>query len=189
MMIENSAEKKRLFYMIVLVLTLIAMIIGATLAYFRLFGSQKEEGTVLYTGTLQITYIDGVYIKDPELFPMSNVTFNTYDKVYRNNFMVSSYGTLDQEVSIDMEISTNEFTPGTLKYAIFNSAGEELSRGNVPLESGKVNLTNNLYLQHNSSARYTLIIWWDSNAKYNQKADMGSIISGKFNIYAKQIRN
>ena len=188
-MIENSDEKKRLFYMIVLVLTFVAMIIGATLAYFRLVGSQKEEGTVLYTGTLQIAYIDGVYIKDPELFPMSNVTYDTYDKVYRNSFMVSSYGTLDQNVSIDMEVGTNEFKPGTLKYAIFNGAGEELSRGNVPEKSGVVNLTNDLYLPHNSSARYTLIIWWDSNANYNQKADMGSIISGKINVYAKQVRN
>ena len=44
--------------MIVLLLTLITMIIGATLAYLNLVGSQKEEGTVLYTGTVKINYID-----------------------------------------------------------------------------------------------------------------------------------
>ena len=82
MMVENSTEKKRTFYIVVLILTLITMIIGATLAYLRLVGSQKEEGTVLYTGTLQINYIDGTYIKNPELFPLKTVDVNTYDKVY-----------------------------------------------------------------------------------------------------------
>ena len=59
-MMESSEEKKKIFYTIVLILTLITMIVGATLAYFSLVGSQKEEGTVLYTGKLEINYIDGV---------------------------------------------------------------------------------------------------------------------------------
>ena len=186
-MIESSNEKKRMFYMVVLILTLITMIIGATLAYFKLIAKQKDEGTVLYTGTLQITYIDGVYIKDPELYPMKEVTYDTFDKVYRNSFSVASYGTLDQMISIDMEVSRNDFTYGTLKYAIFNSKGVELIRGNVPKE-GSASLANNVYLANDGVAKYTLIVWWDSNNNYNQKQDMGSIISGKINVYAKQIR-
>ena len=66
-MMESSIKKKNLFYTIVLILTLIVMIVGATLAYYKLVASQKEDSTVLYTGTLQIQYLDGVYIKDPEL--------------------------------------------------------------------------------------------------------------------------
>ena len=50
-MMESSESKKRIFYMIVLILTFITMIIGATLAYFSLISSQREEGTVLYIGT------------------------------------------------------------------------------------------------------------------------------------------
>ena len=42
-MMESSEEKKKIFYTIVLILTLITMIVGATLAYFSLVGSQKEE--------------------------------------------------------------------------------------------------------------------------------------------------
>ncbi len=186
MMIENSSEKKKLFYMIVLILTLITMIIGATLALYKLVGSQKEEGTVLYTGTLQINYIDGTYINDPELYPLTNVNYNTYDKVYRNTFAVTSTGTLDQTIMIDLNVSLNEFNENTLKYAIYNSEGNQLKTGYVP-KSGKVNLTNNIFLAHSSTARYTLIIWWD-NKGYNQNDEMGSRISGEIMVYAKQVK-
>ena len=186
MMIESSNEKKKLFYMIILILTLITMIIGATLAYFSLIGSQKKDSTTLYTGTLQITYIDGTYIKNPDLYPLNNVTYDTYDKVYRNTFSVASSGTLDQTISIDLEVTTNEFSENALKYAVFNSSGTELDRGYVP-KSGKVTLTNNIFLSYNGTATYTLIIWWD-NSKYNQASEMGHIISGKINVYSKQMK-
>lgn len=186
MMVENSTEKKKIFYTIVLILTLITMIIGATLAYFQLVASQKKDGTALYTGTLQITYIDGTYIKGPELYPLNNVTYNTYDSVYRNNFSVVSSGTLDQTISIDLEIAENEFTENAVKYAIFNSSGIEMARGNVP-KSGNVNLTSNLYLAHDGESKYTLILWLD-NTNYNQNYEMGHIITGKINVYAKQMK-
>lgn len=186
-MVENSNEKKSLFYMIVLILTLITMIIGATLAYFRLIASQKEEGTVLYTGTLQINYIDGTYIENPELYPLKNVTANTYDGVYRNNFAVTSSGTLDQTISVDLDVSMNEFSANVLKYTIFNSEGTQMSTGYVP-KSGSVTLASNMFLAHDGTARYTLIIWMASTNS-NQNFEMGNRISGKLTIYAKQARN
>ena len=39
-MMESSESKKSIFYMVVLILTLITMIIGATLAYFKLLYSE-----------------------------------------------------------------------------------------------------------------------------------------------------
>lgn len=185
-MMESSREKKNLFYMIVLLLTLIVMIIGATLAYFSLVASQEEEGTTLYTGTLAISYIDGTYIKDPTLMPMSSVNYNTYENVYRNSFSVSSYGTLDQTLNIDLAVAINEFQPNSIKYAIFNNEGVELATGYVP-NSGSVNLTSNMFLASEDTVTYTLIIWWN-NTGYNQSIDMGKRISGKINVYAKQIK-
>ena len=44
-MVKSSQDKKKNFYLVVLVLTFIAMLIGTTLAYFSLIASQKEEGT------------------------------------------------------------------------------------------------------------------------------------------------
>lgn len=185
-MIRSSDEKKKLFYMIVLILTLITMIIGATIAYFHLVASQKEDSTVLYTGTLQIAYIDGVYIQNPVLYPMKTVYYNSYEDVYRNDFAVTSTGTLDQIISVDLYVTNNTFVEHALKYAIFNSDGKEMTRGYVPL-SGTVNLTNNLYLAHDATAKYTLIIWLN-DGDYNQNALMGSQISGRIDIYAKQVK-
>lgn len=185
-MVENSAEKKKVFYMIVLILTLVAMIIGATLAYFSLVSSQKEEGTILYTGTLEINYIDGVYIKNPTLYPLSNVNYYTYDNVYRNSFIVKSSGTLDQTLKIDLNISKNEFNEDALKYVIYNDKGYEMGQGYVP-NSGSVNIANNMYLKSNDSARYTLIIWLD-NTNYNQNFEMGNTVTGSISINATQIK-
>ena len=64
-MIESSQEKKKIFYLVVLVLTLITMILGAVFGIYSLIASQKKDDTKLYTGTLQINYIDGVYIANP----------------------------------------------------------------------------------------------------------------------------
>lgn len=186
-MIESSVKKKNLFYMIVLILTLITMIIGATLAYFKFVASQKEESTVLYTGTLAIEYIDGTYIKNPDLYPIKNVSYNTYDYVYRNNFAVTSTGTLDQTIWVDVDITKNEFSENALKYAIFNSEGMEMQRGNVP-QLGKFNIASNLYLASQGTTRYTLIIWLD-NMNYNQNFEMGNTVTGRIDVYAKQVRH
>lgn len=185
-MIESSESKKSLFYMIVLVLTLIIMIIGATMAYFSLIASQKEEGTVLYTGKLEINYIDGVYIRNPELIPIKNPGYDTYKGVYRNSFSVASSGTLEQTITLELEMATNEFTENAIKYAIFNEKGNKITSGSVPKE-GKVTLASNMYLEATGTAKYTLMIWLD-NTGYNQNGEMGKTISGKINIHSKQLR-
>ncbi len=186
MMIENSNEKKRLFYMIVLLLTLVTMIIGASLAYLKLVSSQKEEGTVLYTGTVKINYIDGKYIDDPELIPLTSVNYDTKDYVYRNNFSIASIGTLDQTISINMEIKENEFKENSLKYIVYSENKKQLATGYLP-KSGTVNLADNVFLGHGETAHYTIIIWWVSTGN-NQNDEMGSTISGKITAKATQVK-
>lgn len=185
-MMESSESKKRIFYTIVLLLTLITMIIGATLAYFSLVASQKEEGTVIYTGKLEIDYIDGVYIKNPTLLPIKNPGYNTYENVYRNTFSVASSGTLEQVIQVDLEVTTNEFSNNMLKFAIYNENGQNLKNGNVP-QSGLVNLISDTYLAPVGTAKYTLMIWLD-NTNYNQNSEMGKTITGRINIHSKQIK-
>ena len=185
-MVENNPSKKRIFYMIVLVLTLITMIVSMALAYYSYVGSQKEDSTVLYTGTLKINYIDGVYIKDPVLHPLKNVTYNSVDSVYRNSFQVTSTGTLDQTIDINLFIVKNEFYQNELKYVLYNSSGIKMATGYVP-QSGKINLINNTFLGSNSQTTYTLIIWWN-DGDYQLKTEMGSVITGRIEVEAKQIR-
>ena len=184
-MMESSESKKSIFYMIVLILTLITMIIGATLAYFKLVNSQKEETTKIYTGKLEIEYIDGVHMKNPELIPIKKPTFNTYDGVYRNNFAVTSSGTLDQTISLEIEIGINEFTEGVLSYLVFNDKGEQISTGTLHKEGKKI-VASNMFLSSTGTAKYTLIIWLNNKAT---NIDMGKRISAKINIHSKQIRH
>ncbi len=184
-MMESSESKKSLFYMIVLILTLITMIIGATLAYFKLVSSQKEEGTKIYTGKLEINYIDGVYVRNPELIPLKNTPkITTYNDVYRNSFAVASSGTLDQTISLEIEIGINEFSEKALKYILFNDKGEKITTGPVYKE-GKQTIASNMFLSATGTAQYTLIIWLSNEAT---NKDMGKRISAKINIHSKQIR-
>ena len=185
-MIEETNKKKKTFLMIVLLLTLITMIIGASLAFYSLISIQKKEGTVLYTGYLQINYVDGVYVKNPNLYPVKNVYYNTYDKVYRNTFSIVSSGTLNQTLSIKMDITKNEFSPNALRYAIYTTAGNELARGILP-QSGEVNLVDNIYLESKGTATYTVIVWWQDNGA-NQANESGHAISGKITAYSKQAK-
>ena len=185
-MMESSESKKTIFYMIVLILTLITMIIGATLAYFSLFASQKEEGTVLYTGKLEINYIDGVYIKNPELIPMNEPSYDTYKGVYRNSFAVSSSGTLEQTIDLELEISRNEFRTNAIKYIVYNEKGQKITTGYVPME-GKVTVASDMYLEATGTAKFTLIVWLN-NTGYNQNSEMGKKIVGRININSKQMR-
>ena len=185
-MMESSEEKKKIFYAIVLILTLIIMIVGATLAYFSLVASQKKDETVLYTGKLEINYIDGVHIKNPILIPKKNPSFYTTDGVYKNTFSVISTGTLEQTIEVELELSKNEFTPGIMRYAIFNEKGQTLKTGVLPKE-GKTTLINNIYLEPTGKAKYTLMIWINSTDE-NQNSESGKTISGKINVHAKQLK-
>ena len=185
-MMESSESKKNIFYMIVLILTLITMIIGATLAYFSLLKSQVEEGTVLYTGKLEINYIDGVYVNNPGLLPIKNPGYNTYSGVYRNNFSVASSGTLEQTIDIELDVSKNEFKPDAIKYAIYNELGQRITKGSVPNE-GTVTMASDMYLAPTGTAKYTLLVWLD-DTEYNQNDQMGKSIVGKINIHSKQMR-
>ena len=185
-MIESSDNKKKIFYFTVLILTLITMIVGAVFAIYSLLSSQKEEGTVLYTGKLEIDYKDGIYIKNPKLYPVTTVDYNTTNNVYRNCFTIESTGNLDMTMRIDLEITNNEFEENGLKYAVYNNTGKLLKSGYV-VKSGTMNLADNVYLPVSGIATYTLIIWLD-NKDYNQDFEFGKTITGKINVYGQQIK-
>jgi hypothetical protein len=98
---------------------------------------------------------------------------------------VASSGTLEQTIAVDLEVRMNEFNDKALKYAIFNSEGKEMARGYVPQAEGTVTLASNMYLAHNGTATYTLIIWWD-NTGYDQREE-SSIIDKLLNFDLSEI--
>lgn len=175
-------------YMLLLLFTLLFVSISTTLSYLSLIKSQKEEGTKLYTGKLEINYLDGVYIKNPELSPISSTpNYSTYDNVYRNTFIVTSSGTLNQTISVDMEITKNDFSDDVIRYIIFNANGEKMTQGGIKNKLGKINLVDNLYLAYDGQAKYTLILWYASTG-YDQSKEMGYSLCGRIKVYSKQVR-
>ena len=52
-------DKKDLFYIVVLILTFVAVIVGATFAIYTFLHRQEEGSSAVYTGTLAIEYLSG----------------------------------------------------------------------------------------------------------------------------------
>ena len=106
--------------------------------------------------------------------------------LYKNTFIVTSSGTLDQTIDVELELSRNEFSPNVMRYAIFNEKGQTLTTGILPKE-GKITLLSNIFLEATGKATYTLMIWINSTGE-NQNKELGKAISGKINVHAKQVR-
>lgn len=183
---NNSRSKTDIFYVIVLVLTLIVMIVGVTFTYFSLIASDKEDSTNIKTGTLAINYIDGDDIDTYALMPISEPDLNTKYSVYKKKFSVKSTGSLDQTLDIYMFVTDNDFNDNILGYSLYDSSGKKLSKGNVP-KSGKILLDSGIYLKSNERKEFTVLIWLNDNGK-NQDYEMGNSFKGGFDITASQIK-
>lgn len=181
---NNTADKKDLFYIIVLILTFITVIVGATFALYSLIFSQKEGTSAVYTGTLSIEYLSGNIINFNFLYPTEKPNFEAEKNVYRNTFKVTNSGSLDSLLKIQIDISQNEFSNKTLKYTLYNSNQEEVSEGYV---EGKKQSTiaNNIYLKNNTTEEFTLIIWLNENGQ-NQNNEMKKNLIGLISIDASQ---
>ena len=95
---ESSKNRRDIFYLILLVLTLITMLVGITFTYFSLLSSEKEDSTRIKTGTISINYVDGREINTYLLLPIDEPNLDIKYSVYKKMFTVSSSGTLDQNI-------------------------------------------------------------------------------------------
>ena len=93
-------SKRDLFYLILLVLTLVTMIIGITFTYLALVSSEKKDSTRIQTGMLAINYVDGKNIKltPTEYNILKFLTKNkgkvfSISQIYENVWEEESYGT------------------------------------------------------------------------------------------------
>lgn len=181
----KSQSKSSLFYLIILILTMIVLIIGISFTYYSLVSSDKEDSTIIKTGTLEINYIDGKAISTGNLIPINEPDLNTENFVYKKNFSVNSTGTLEQNINIYLEIKQNDFKDNMLGFALYDGSNK-LSSGTIP-KSGKVLLKDNLYLKNKSTNNYTVLIWLIENNE-NQDNQMGNMLKGGFYIEANQIK-
>lgn len=183
----DGSDSKKIFYIVVSVMTLVILIVGVTISIYNMVFSNKKDSTELYTGKLEINFKDGVYIDNPRLWPMSEPSYNDYSSyIYRNNFSVISKSTLDQTITVSLNINTNEFSKESLKYSLYNSKGVKIGLGYVP-QSGNINIIANTFLGRNDTCDYTLLIWLD-NKNYNQNEEQGKMITGTLKVDAVQLK-
>ena len=58
-----SKSKNDIFYLIVLILTIITLMVGITFTYFSLVAKEKDDSTKVKTGSIAINYIGAVYYR------------------------------------------------------------------------------------------------------------------------------
>lgn len=182
---KKKITKYEIFYLIILLISLIIMIAGAAMAYFSASVSQEENGTKIYSGTLVINYIDGIEVNNPKLFPrMAPTNVNDIENAYVNRFGVESSGTLDQYLTIFFDVNTNEFSEGSLKYSMFNNDGKLIRTGDIP-KSGRVEVTSSTYLAAGDTTYFTFMVWLEETGT-NQDSEQGKNFMGRMVVEAIQ---
>lgn len=181
---NSHTDKKDMFYIIILILTFITVIVGATFALYSLIFSQQEGTSAVYTGTLSIEYLSGDIIDCNLLYPTEKPTIDTEKNVYKNNFRVTNTGSLDSLLQIEVEINRNQFSNKTLMYTLYNTAGVELAEGYIEGQKSSI-LASEIELTNNTTEEFTLIIWINENGK-NQNEEMKKNLNGTIKVDATQ---
>ena len=181
---NNTADKKDIFYIIVLILTFVTVIVGATFALYTFIFSQKEGTSAVYTGTLSIEYLSGNIINCNLLYPTEKPSLETEKNVYKNNFRVKNTGSLDSLLEITVDINQNEFSNRTLKYSLYDEDGEELANGYI---EGKTSskIASKVELKSGITKEFVLVIWIAENGQ-DQNKEMKKNLTGVINIDAAQ---
>lgn len=182
---KKEIGKSDIFYLVILILSLMIMISSITIAYFSVVASQDKDDTKLYTGSLIINFIDGNIINNPMLIPRYEPnSISDINNVYVNEFEIESTGTLDQNIDIYMEVLTNEFVNGTIKYKLFDNNGKSVSTGYVN-GTNTLKIADTKYLEHGTKQKYTLMLWLQENEE-NQNNEKGKDLKVTLNVEAIQ---
>lgn len=184
---QEKIKKISIYYVIILILSLLIMVVGLSLAYYTAVASQKEDATKIHTGTLVINFTDGINIKNPLLIPRSNPSsINDTDYLYTNTFKVESTGTLDQTLDVYLNITKNEFSEGSLKYKVYNSSGKQMKEG-IITKSGDTRILENTYLAAQDTGEFTLMIWLQETG-IGQNEEQAKSLIGTMKAEATQVK-
>lgn len=159
---DKIKTHKNVIIIICLIILTGVLVIGSTFSYFLKMDKEKTDATRVYTGTMGIVYIDGAEVHSPKLMPMEEPNTSDEEGAYRKRFRISTIGTLDQLISIKLDVSTNEFSDDMIRYAIFNDNGKKLVSDYIN-GTGNVELLSNLFLENETDNDFTLLIWLNEN--------------------------
>lgn len=180
---NTATSKKDFFYLVILILTFVTVIIGATYAVYALIYSHREGSSRVYTGTFSVEYLSGDIIDCNLLVPMEKVDLNDETNIYKNNFRVTNTGTLDGDFSLILEINENEFSNETLMYSIYDDNGlvtEDYIEGKEEFI-----LAKKLSLEKKTGKDYILVIWIKESGM-NQNIEMKKSLLGQIRVDASQ---
>ncbi len=179
-MIEKKNRREK-FYVITFIFTFFTMVLSATFLYFGMINNKKISTNIAYSGSLSINYVDG-NIVNPKLIPISEPTFDSTDYVYKNNFIITSSGTVTQSISMNLEVNTNEFVGNDLKYAIYDNETEtKLSSGSIE-GTGLLTIIERIDFPQVGRKDYSLFIWLqesDTNQNINMDKNLTATIKIK----------
>lgn len=178
-----TSSKNNIFYLLVLIFTMITLIVGMTFTYFSLFSKEPTDATKIKAGTLAINYIDGRTFDTYALLPTNEPTLDTKFSVYKKSFSVASTGTLDQVMDIYMDVTRSDFDAGALYFAFYDSNGKKINKSSIP-NTGRVLLASNVFLSAGTSKTFTVLIWLQDNAN-NKEYDENDYFVGGFYIDAR----
>lgn len=181
---KYKLNKKEKFMLVVYLLTIFFIGIGSTFSYFLLVDSAKKDSTKVYAGSLNVKYNQGSRIIADTLYPISDPDFYETEMVYRNEFSVSSVGTLEQNISINFDVSNNSFSNNAIKYVLYYKNGRKVSTGYLN-GTGNIVIEDNMYFKENETKDFILLIWLEEKP-YDQTNDMGQKLSGIIRVYSKQ---
>lgn len=176
-------KKKEKIILVVYLFIILIMGVGITYSFFLLADKAKKDSTKVYAGRLDVSYKKGSQVIANTLYPIQEPNFNVEKDVYKNRFTVSSEGTLEQNVSINFQVSKNEFSNNAIKYALYDSNGLKLSTGYI--NQGMVTLIDNLYFKEIESRDFVLIIWLQETPE-DQSMEQGNKLAGRVVIQSKQ---
>jgi len=182
---KNKFNKKEVFSIIWYILMIFFVTSGVTFSYFAVVDSAEKDSTKIYSGKIDINFIEGNEVSTDVLYPIKEPSFNSLRNVYRNRFGISSSGTLEQLVAIDFKVTENQFVDNSLKYAIYSGDGNKLQTGY--LNQGTVKLIDNLYFKENEKREFVLIVWLDDNGN-DQNAMQDKKMSGTIVVNSTQYK-
>ena len=182
----EKAHKRNKIILIIFFLIIIIISINASLAYLTLIGKEEEDSTKVWTGTLEINYIDGKKINAYNLFPIEEPRINDETYVSTKKFSVTSNGTLDQTIDLYIDIKKNEFVSNHLRYSLYDSENNKIGTGGIPSD-GKILMASDIFLEKGETKEFTLLLWL-METKENQNNEQECSFAGEFDIFANQIK-
>ncbi len=187
--VKSENKNKKILWIIIFIILLLLLciitVIGATRAYYSLMSSEKEDATQVKVGDLAIDFIDGQVVS-PLLVPREEPTFEETKYVYRNNFSVKALGSLDQSITIYLDIKTNEFRADAIKYAIYDTNNDRVALGGIG-STGNIVLLTNKYLASGATQNYTLLLWLQDDGT-NQDYEQGNRINASLRVEGVQVK-